>query len=110
MTKQHGYLKAYKGTQAESLTPLEKILIVTEKGIRAAQAHDSVRVSKVLTVLRSALDYNKCPEIAMGLDRLYVYAEKGVEQQNFTEVIRVLISLKKSWIVASEQEEEREGQ
>jgi len=91
-------INAYKKNQEHSVSPLQKILYVMEVAVRSAQRRDGERLKKILQVLRSGLNYSKYPEVAIGLERLYVYCDQMVEEENFKEALRVLVTLKRTWM------------
>jgi len=91
-------IQAYQKVKEQSVSPLDKVLYVTEVAIRAAQGQDGERLKKVLLVLRNGLNFEKYPDIAIGLERLYVYCEQMVDDGDYREALRVLVTLKRSWL------------
>lgn len=90
-------LKAYNRARGAALSPQERILYVLDTALQAIESADTARVHKALALLRQSLDYDAAPEIALGLERLYAYCDRTLDQGERDEARRVLRSLRSFW-------------
>lgn len=93
------HVNSYQQQEINTLSPGLLIEKLYNMGIRGCMDEDSVKVSRVLTELISALDFS-FKEIALGLYKLYEYCLRKVKAQKFQEVSKILKELAASWKTA----------
>lgn len=115
---------AYRRTQAEASTPLERVVLLYDGAIRfltaAAAAHDQgdlrgratgvSRALAILTELQNTLDMQQGGEISKNLDALYDYVisrllDSGTKRDRagIDEALKLLSTLREGWAQIAKQ-------
>ncbi len=93
--------REYRRNQLAGLSPLERLLIVYDFAVDAANEGDEDRLLRSLAVLRASLRFDQDPQIALGLLRLYRHCELVVRRDGaFHEAVRILDGLRQAWRMA----------
>jgi len=91
-----GHLNYHKN-EIMNLSPTQLVLKIYDIAILSCKLKDSMKVSKALVELISALDFEK-GDIAIGLFKLYQYCMDIVKKGNFEEAQKILSELREAWL------------
>jgi len=91
-----GHLNYHKN-EIMNLSPAQLVLKVYDIAVLGCKLRDSMKVSKALVELISALDFEK-GDIAIGLFKLYQYCLDIVKKDNFEEAQKILLELREAWL------------
>ncbi|MDP0499582.1 MAG: hypothetical protein Q7P63_05730 [Verrucomicrobiota bacterium JB022] len=93
----HNVQAAYQKVQATASTPMERLRHVTRRALEHCTHQETEQALIGLQHLRSGLDYQKAPEVALGLNRIYDYCDTAVREGDWGEAIRMLAGLDTIW-------------
>ena len=95
-------INSYLENQILSMNPMQLLIKVYDAAILGCKAGDSVKASKALVELVSALRF-EYEEISLGLFRLYQFCMDEVKQGKFDIPLKILIELRKTWVSIAKQ-------
>lgn len=91
----------YRRNQLVGMTPMERLLLLYNMAIAAANEGDADRLLRALAVLRASLRFDEHTQVALGLLRLYRYCEHAVRTRGaFDEAVHILDGLRQAWQMA----------
>ncbi|KAF0096165.1 MAG: hypothetical protein E1N59_132 [Puniceicoccaceae bacterium 5H] len=76
---------------------MERLRHVTRRALEHCTKQEKEQTLVGLQHLRNGLDYQRMPEIALGLGRIYQYCETAVQEENWGEAVRMLAGLDAIW-------------
>ena len=88
------------------MDPVPLLIKVYDFTIMNCKKKDSVKASKGLVELMSALNF-EIEEVSLGLFRLYQYCQDKIKQEEYDETIPILEGLRDAWIDSLKREKKR---
>ncbi len=97
MTKREA-AKTYLKNQLESMTPVERMLIVYDVAIKACETQDAPKLQSALHLLKHTLNAKPAPQLALDLDAIYSRCLENVQHQpQWQQIADALVQLRESW-------------
>ena len=95
--KAGGHLNYHKN-EIMNMSPAQLVLKLFDFAILGCKLKDSLKVSKALVELISALSFEK-NEIAIGLFKLYQYCLDVIKKEQFDEALKIITELRSTWMI-----------
>ena len=88
----------YRQHEVMGASPIRLVVMAYDLAIRACEQKDFDRASKVVSVLRDALDYDYA-EVAVGLFGLYQWCLDCIRKEDYHSAVVTLRELREAWSV-----------
>lgn len=95
------YHRKYQQQDVMNASPLRLVIMTYDLAIRACEAQDFEKATKVISALRDTLDLDY-PDAAVGLFRLYQWCLDCIRKNDYASAITTLTELRGAW-AATEQ-------
>lgn len=86
----------YRQQEVMGATPIRLVVMAYDLAIQACEQKDFVRATKVVSILRDALNYDYA-EVAVGLFRLYQWCLDCIRKEDYTSALVTLRELREAW-------------
>jgi flagellin-specific chaperone FliS len=78
-------------------SPLMLVILGYDQAIQACRAGDASRAARVITLLRSALNFDRSNQ-ALGIFKLYQWCLECIQRGDFEAASQVLSELRAAWV------------
>ncbi len=86
----------YRRQEIMGATPIRLVVMAYDLAIQACEQEDFARATKVVSLLRDALNYDYA-EVAVGLFRLYQWCLDCIRKEDYASALVTLRELREAW-------------
>jgi flagellar secretion chaperone FliS len=99
---QNAYQKdEYRQQDVVAASPIHLVVMAYDVAIRACEQKDFAKATKTIGIMRDALNFD-CPEVSMGLFRLYEWCLDNIRQGDYMAALTTLRELRSAWRTAEQ--------
>jgi flagellin-specific chaperone FliS len=86
----------YRRQEVMGASPIRLVVMAYDLAIQACEQEDFARATKVVSILRDALNYDYA-EVAVGLFRLYQWCLDCIRREDYASALVTLRELREAW-------------
>jgi flagellin-specific chaperone FliS len=92
----------YRQQDVMGASPVHLVVMAYDLAIKACERQDFIQSTKVITVLRDALNFDY-PEVSVGLFRIYQWCLDSIRQGDYNAALNSMRELREAWATTEKQ-------